>query len=146
MTKKISILAILFFILFHSTATHAKEFKYAEIFDPKQEKVVKVVQVNTEIHDMVAGWIKNIEGIYGKNDPLTDDGYAIKMPLDSDVTVHGKSLNVIVNEVYIIIPENDPSFFIIFEDENKLCCFPFNGSIDILSKSLDFELKTNTEI
>jgi hypothetical protein len=141
--KKISIVVVLLIILFHSTVVHAEEFKYAEIFDPKQNKVVKVVQLNTEIHDMVARWIKNIEGIYGKNDPISDDGYAIKIPLDPTVKVEGKWLNALVNEVYIIIPENDPPFFMIFEDENKLCCFPFNGNIDTLSKSLDFKLKTN---
>lgn len=143
MAKKISIVMVLLVIFFHSLDVHAEEFKYAEIFDPKQNKVVKVVQLNSEIHDLVAGWIKNVEGIYGKNDPISDDGYAIKIPLNPTVKVQCKWLNALVNEVYIIIPENDPPFFMIFEDENKLCCFPFNGNIDTLSKSLDFKLKTN---
>ncbi|WP_411682907.1 hypothetical protein [Clostridium thailandense] len=143
MIKKIPIVIFLFIILLYSTVVYAEGFKYVEIFDPKQNKVVKVVQVNEELHNVVANWIKNINGIYGKNDPLTDDGYAIKIPLDPAVKVRGKSLNALVNVVYIIIPENDPPFFMIFEDENKLCCFPFNGNIDMLSKSLDFKLKTN---
>lgn len=143
MTKKIPVAIFLFIILLYSTVIYAEGFKYIEIFDPKQDRVVKVVQLNEEIHNMVASWIKNINGIYGKNDPLTDDGYAIKIPLDPAVRVHGKYLNALVNEVYIIIPENDPPFFMIFEDENKLYCFLFNGNIDMLSKSLDFKLKTN---
>ncbi|MEA4827545.1 MAG: hypothetical protein VB130_13100 [Clostridium sp.] len=143
MTKKIPVAIFLFIILLYSTVIYAEGFKYIEIFDPKQDKVVKVVQLNEEIHNMVVSWIKNINGIYGKNDPLTDDGYAIKIPLDPAVRLHGKSLNALVNEVYIIIPENDPPFFIIFEDENKPYCFLFNGNIDMLSKSLDFKLKTN---
>ena len=91
---------------------------------------------------MVTDWIKNINSIYGKSNPLTDDGFAVKIPLEHTIEVHGKYLNALINEIYVIIPENDPPFFIIFEDENRLCCFPFNGDIDLLSKSLNFKLKT----
>lgn len=143
MIKKFQVAIFLFIVILYSMVICAKEFKYAEIFDPKQDKVVKVVQINEEIHNLVADWIKNINDIYGKNDPLTDDGYAIKIPLEPAVEVHGEFLNALVNEVYIIIPEKAPPFFMIFEDTNKLCCFPFNGNIDMLSKSLDFNLKTN---
>ena len=141
MVKKTLTVIILLIMLMHSTAIRAEEFKYAEIFDPKQEKVVKVVQLNTEIHNMIASWIKNVEGLYGKNDPITDDGYAIRIPLDPAVKVQGEWLSAIVNEVYIVIPENEPPFFMIFETENKLSCFLFNGDIDRLSKVLNFKLK-----
>lgn len=86
-----------------------------------------------------------MNGIYGKNDPVTQDGYAIKIPLDPAVKVQGKWLNALINEVYIIIPENDPPFFMIFQNENKLSCFSFNGNIDTLSKVLDFNLPNYNE-
>ncbi|MBZ9689150.1 hypothetical protein G9F72_022900 [Clostridium estertheticum] len=141
MTKKLAIILFLFIMIIHSIPTYAEGFKYAEIFDPKQDKVVKVVQVNTKIHNMVGSWIKDVDNIYGKNDPLTDDGYAIRIPLYPSVKVHGKWLNTLVREVYIIIPENQPPFFMIFENENKLLCFPFKGDINELSKVLDFKFK-----
>lgn len=131
----------LLIMFLHSTVIYADEFKYVEIFDPKQDKVVKAVQLNKEIHNMVERWIRDIDGIYGKFDPFTDDGYAIRIPLDHDVKVQEEWLNALVNEVYIIIPEHDPPFFVIFENGNKLCCFTFNGDIDALSKVLDFKLK-----
>lgn len=143
MIKKAPIVIFLFIMTLYSTVIYADKFKYIEIFDPKQDKVIKVVQSNTEINNMVTNSIKNINGIYGKNDPLTDDGYAVKIPLEPAVKVRGKYLNALVNEVYIIIPENDTPFFMIFEDENRLCCFPFTGDIDMLSKSLDFKLRPN---
>jgi len=124
-----------------SKVIHAEGFKYVEIFDPKQAKVVKVVQLNTEINNMVSTWIKNIDGIYGKNNPVTEDGYAIKIPLNPSVKVQGKWLNTLVNEVYIILPENDPPFFMIFENKDKLSCFPFKGDVNTFSKILDFNLK-----
>ena len=142
MAKKLVIILSFLFIILNSIPVDAKDFKYVEIFDPKQDKVVKVVQSNPQIQDMITSWITNIEGLY-KNDPTTDDGYAIKIPLDPTVKVNCKAFNALVSEVFIIIPENDPPFYLIFEDENKnkLLSFPFNGDIDKLSKILDFKLK-----
>ncbi|MEK6263446.1 MAG: hypothetical protein N2B06_01470 [Clostridium sp.] len=141
MTKKISLVVLLLIILISSTVARAEEFNYAEIFDPRQNKVVKVVQVNTELQNMVVSLIKNIDGIYGKNNPVTADGYAIKVPLEPTVKANCKWLNTIVEDVYIIIPKNDPPFFMIFETVDKLSCFPFNGDVDALSKALNFNLK-----
>lgn len=141
MNKKILLVISLLIIFIHTTVIHAKQFKYAEIFDPRQEKVVKVIQLNTEIHNIVAKWVREVDGIYTKNNPVTDDGYAIRIPLDPAVKVQNKYLNALVNEIYIIVPENEPPFFMIFESEDKLSCFPFNGDLDKLSKALDFKLK-----
>ena len=118
---------------------NAQDFKYVEIFDPKQDKVVKVVQSNPKIQNMITNWITNVEGLY-KNDPATDDGYVVKIPLDPAVKVHCKYLNTLVSKVYILIPENEVPCYLIFENENQLLSFPFNGDIDMLSKALDFKL------
>jgi len=128
-----------------SVVISAEGFNFAEIFDPKQDKVVKVVQVNTKIHNMVGSWIKNVDDIYGKNDPLTDDGYAIRIPVYPSIKVSGKWVKTFVHEVYVIIPESEPPFFMIFENENRLLCFPFKGDIDELSKVLDFKIKVGAE-
>lgn len=141
MIKKILSVMFLFVMLLNSTVVRAEGLKYAEIFDPKQEKVVKVVQLNPEIHNMVESFIKNVDNIYAKSEPLTDDGYAIKIPLDPAVNVQRQCLNALINEVYIIIPKNDTPFFMVFENEDKLLCFPFKGDINSLSKVLDFNLK-----
>ena len=146
MTKKILVVMFLFIMILHSFILHstivsAEGFKYVEIFDPKQDKVVKLVQLNGEIHNMVATWIKDVDDIYGKSNPITNDGYAIRVPLDPAVKLQAKCLNALVNDVYIIIPENDVPFFIIFDDENKLLCYPFKGNINTLSQVLDFKLK-----
>ena len=143
MTKKISVIIFLFIMIMHSLVISAGQFNYVEIFDPKQDKVVKVVQVNTEIHNIVANLIKNVDGIYGRNDPLTDDGYAIKIPLSPAVKVQGEWLNVLVHEVYVIIPEKQPPFFMVFENDNKVMCYSFKGNIDELSRVLDFKLKVD---
>ena len=141
MRKKILAIIFLFIILLNSAVVFAEGFKYVEIFDPKQDKVVKVVQLNDEIHNMVVSLIEDLDSIYGKSNPLTDDGYAIRVPIYPAVKIQGKCLNALVDNVYIIIPENDVPFFMIFEDENKLLCYPFKGNINTLSKILNFQLK-----
>lgn len=140
MFKRLSVILFFFFISINSLHVNAQGFKYIEIFDPKQDKVVKVVQSNPQIQSMITSWITNIEGLY-KNDPITDDGYVVKIALDPLVKVNCKSLNALVSEVYILIPENEPPCYLIFEDENRLLSLVFNGDIDMLSKVLDFKLK-----
>ena len=139
--KKLLFLISLFVILFHSTCVHAEGFKHIEIFDPKQDEVVKVVQSNPQIQDMITSWITNLDGTY-KNDPATDDGYVVKIPLDPTVKVNCNSLNALVSEVYILIPENEPPCYLIFEDENKLISLVFNGDIGKLSNILGFNLRS----
>jgi hypothetical protein len=140
MFKKLLAILSCLVIFLHSTYVNAEGFKYVEIFDPKQDKVVKVVQSNPQVQHMIISWITNIEGIY-KNDPATDDGYVVKIPLDPVVKVNCKSFNALVSEVYILIPENDPPCYLIFENENNLLSLPFNGDIDKLSNILDFKLR-----
>lgn len=140
MLKKLLVVLFFFFISINSTHVNAQDNKYVEIFDPKQDKVVKVVQSNPQIQNMITSWITNIDGLY-KNDPATEDGFVVKIPLDPIVNVNSKALNALISEVYILIPENEPPCYLIFEDENRLLSFVFNGDIDMLSKVLDFKLK-----
>lgn len=141
MFKKLLIALSFIGILLHSVFVNAQDFTYVEIFDPKQDKVVKVVQSSPQIQEMITSWINNIEGIY-KNDPATDDGYVVKIPLDPIVKVNSKALKASVSEVFILIPEKDPPCYLIFEDVNKsvLSSFIFNGDIDKLSDILNFKL------
>lgn len=143
MKKKILVVMLLFIFILHSTIVFAEGFKYVEIFDPKKDEVVKLVQLNGEIHDMVAIWINNVDDIYGKSDPITNDGYAIRVPLDPPVKIQGKCIDILVDDVYIIVPEKDVPFFIIFDNEKKLLCYPFKGNINKLSQVLDFKLKNS---
>ncbi|ERI92741.1 hypothetical protein HMPREF1982_02148 [Clostridiales bacterium oral taxon 876 str. F0540] len=140
MFKKLLIVLFILFIFTSTNHVNAEDFNYVEIFAPKQDKVVKVVQSNPQIQNMITNWIVNIDGLY-KNDPATDDGYVVKIPLNPAVKVNCEYLNTSVREVYILIPENEAPCYLIFENENRLLSLPFNGDIDMLSKALDFKLK-----
>lgn len=110
MIKKTLTTVILFIILLHLQVIHAEGCEYIKIFGPKQGKVVKMVQTNKEINDMVVGWINRIDETYAKIDPIKDDGYVIRFPLDPAIQIQNKWLNIIAKEVYLITPEYDLPF------------------------------------
>ena len=138
MLEKFTLVLIIIFCL--STNILAKGFKYVQIFDPKQDKVVQLIQLNSEIQSLVQSYLEDIDTIYSKNDPIPEDGYAIKIPLDPAFKAQKKCLNALIKEVYIIIPKKEPPFIMLLEKETKLICFPFRGDIKTLSKALNFNL------
>lgn len=132
---------VFFIIILHSQFIDAKRENNIEIFDPAQNKVIKKIQMDKKVENMVVDWINNIEDICLELNPITDDGYAIRFPLKSSIVVQNKWLNTNVREVYLLIPETRSPFLIIFGEENSPLCFSFIGDIDKLSKILDFELQ-----
>jgi hypothetical protein len=138
MTKRIAV--VLLILIFFSKCAYAADFKYIEVFDPKQNKVIKVIQLNDEFQKLATGYLQGIYSIYGKLEPFPDNGYAVKIPLDPAVKVNkGILLNSLVNEIYVIIPEDGPLFMAVFENENKLMCFCFEGDKNLLMKKLDIK-------
>jgi len=117
MLKKFTFVLVI--LLSISTNILAKEFKYVQIFDPKQDKVVKVIQLNSEIQSLVASYLEDIDSIYIKNDPIPKDGYAIKIPLTPAVKAQKKCLNALIKEVYIIIPEKEPPFIMFLKKKTN---------------------------
>lgn len=141
MIKKFLTILVLIFILLHPQIQYTESYQHIEIFDPIQGKVVKVVETNKEINDMVVEWINRIDGFYSGVDPIKDDGYAIKFPINPSIQVQNQWLKTTVTEVYVIIPENNPPLFLVFETEDKLVSFPFKDDITNLSKVLNFKLR-----
>lgn len=140
MIKRLPLLLALFMIIY-PRISHAENQKYIEIFDPKENKVVKKIEATEEINNMLHNWIENIEELHPSVNPIKDDGYAIKFSLNPAIEVKKKWLNATVGEVYLIIPENETAFFVIFDNESSPMFFLFPGDVDELSKVLGFRLK-----
>ncbi|MFL0245643.1 hypothetical protein [Candidatus Clostridium stratigraminis] len=141
MTKKVLVILLLFTMLLPSIPSFAMGSPCADIIDTKQNIVIKSVQVNSEINNIVSSWVNSIDNFCGKISPLTVEGYKVRVTLNPPVEMHKKSLTAKVNEVYIIVPQNKPPFLIIYEDKNKPSYFKFHGNIDNLSKALGFNLR-----
>lgn len=126
-------------VLLSSINISAKEYRHIEIFSIHEDKVVKVIQSTSEIQKLAVNYLQEIDGVYGKFNPVPKDGYAIKIPLEPSVKIQGKWLNTFVDEIIIMFPQNERPFLMVFENENKLVCFTFKGNTNKLYKYLNFE-------
>jgi|SRR5690625_2959513 len=142
MIKKYLVVLILFSLLLSSAAFTAAGGR-VEIFDPKINMVVKKITMNTEVRKMVESWLKNIKEIHPLLSPIKDDGYAVRFTFLPQIYLENDLIKLSSNEVYLIIPEKDPPFFLIFNEENQPLCFKFPGNLDLLSKALSFTLTKN---
>jgi hypothetical protein len=141
MKKKIIRALLFLIILLCSAPVVAKESPCAEITDLMQKKVVKSIQMNSEIYDMVKSWLINMDNYCSKLSPAEAEGYKVRIPLDPPVKVNKQSLNGEFSEVYIVVPQGKPPFFLIYDNKNMPSYLKFNGNIESLSKALDFKLR-----
>lgn len=130
-------------ILLSSININAEEYRHIEIFSIHEDKVVKVVQSTYEIQKLAANYLQEIDGVYDKFNPIPNNGYAVKIPLEPSVKIQGKWLNTFVDEIIIMFPQNERPFLMVFETENKLVCFTFRGDTSILYKYLGFQQNTS---
>ncbi|MBM7869955.1 hypothetical protein JOC70_001425 [Clostridium pascui] len=137
--KIIAILAILF--IFPATI-YAKDYNDIEIYDIKKDKLIKTVQSNSEIENLVISYLQEIDGIYAKLNPIPKEGYAIKVSLESPLVLQNEWINDIVDQAIIVLPkeEGHKAFFIIFENEDKLMCFTFKGDVEQFLRKLKFKI------
>lgn len=138
MVKKV--LLILIIIILFPINIYAKDYNNIEIYDIKRDRLIKVVESNSEIENLVISYLQGIDGIYAKLNPIPKEGYAIKISLDSPLILQNQWINKIVDEAIIVLPkeEGPKAFFIIFEEEDKLMCFTFKGDVEVLLEKLKF--------
>jgi hypothetical protein len=137
--KAVLFLAIVFLA---SINIHAQDYTDVEIFDITQGKVVKVVKSNSAIQKEVISYVKNINGIYTKFNPIPENGHAVRVPLNPSLKVKNKWTDTLVHEVIIVFPkgQNSSTFLMFFEDDNKLMCFNFEGDTRKLWELLDYKI------
>ena len=138
MLKKTVITLIILF--FYSINVHAEGNTNIEIFDITKGKVVKVLQTDSKIEKIAINYLKEINCVHGKFNPIPEKGYAIAIALENFVKIEGKWLNAFVNEVIIIFPEQEPPFLVVIDDKDRLVCFGFKGDTSLLLKIIKFKL------
>ncbi|KAB2331833.1 hypothetical protein [Bacillus mesophilum] len=120
--KKLKAAVLLFFLfaiaipMYTSAATPAKN---VEIYNIKKREVTSIITPNEKIQKEAEKMIKQITGVYKKLDPLPKEGYMVKIPLEPSVPVKNQWLNGYVDELIIIIPNEQTSHILVFDDENN---------------------------
>lgn len=110
-----------------------------QIFDIKEDKVIKVVQTNNELHQEAEKFLKGITGVYVKYNPIPTQGYMIRIPLEPTVMVKNKWFNDLVDEVTIIFPSQESPYLLVFDDENRPYFLLFQGNTSNLLRLLNFK-------
>ncbi|MCT8976581.1 hypothetical protein N4T77_08225 [Clostridium sp. CX1] len=136
MTKKL--LIVLISLILFSINVSAEELTNIEIFDVRKESVVKRIKSDPELQKEAEGYLKNINGVITKFNPIPNNGYMIKIPFDTPVEVENPLLKSFVDEVIIILPKDETPYLMVFDNKDRALFFTFKGNLDILLKKLKF--------
>lgn len=107
-----------------------------EVFDVNVGEVTKTFEVTEEIKKEALENINNITGLYVKVDALPKDGLIFKIPFEPPLNVENNwilecNINYI-EEAFIIVPDSEPSYILILDQEYKPCFFNYNGKNEII--------------
>lgn len=138
--KKIFLILTFLLVLLFPRDTLAMDHK-VEIFDPRDERVVKSLPLNDEIWNMIFGWVHAVDEAYPELVPIKDDGFAVKFPVNPPIGSNDLIGGNFINEMYLIAPDSKPPFLIIFTEERFPKVFTFPGDLDEVSEYLDFNLR-----
>ncbi|MCD4838876.1 hypothetical protein LRS37_08310 [Neobacillus sedimentimangrovi] len=137
------VLCSVVFFLFLSTNALAQT-NQVEIFDIEKGKVVQLVPTSSEIQKEASTFLQGISGVYTKVRPIPEKGYMIKVPLEPSIMVDNQWFKGLVDEVVIIFPEQEKTFLMVFDDENRLHFYHFDGNTDRFLNILHFQPQNGT--
>ncbi|WP_080848510.1 hypothetical protein [Cytobacillus gottheilii] len=110
--------------MYTSAASPAKN---VEIFNINKREVTRTITPNEKIQKESEKMIQQITGVYKKLDPLPKTGYMVKIPLEPSVPVDNQWLNGYIDELIIIIPNEQSSHILVFDDENNPHFFTYKN-------------------
>ncbi|MFT4414577.1 hypothetical protein ACLM5H_12030 [Fredinandcohnia humi] len=99
-----------------------------QIFDINKGKVIKNVQTNTDIQREVENFLEGITGVYVKYNPIPNNGFMIRIPLEPNIMVRTRWFDDLLDEVTIIFTDQENPYLMVFDDENKPYFLTFEGN------------------
>lgn len=143
MIKRILFLMI-FVLVTSSTFVQAEEEK-VEVFHINKGKVVKEVPMNETMQQSVETILNGVTDVFRGFEPIPQNGYMVKIPLDPAFNPKNDWIKEAVNEVIIIFPEYENPHILVFNSENNPGFYSFNASVDRLLKEIDLKFKGQRE-
>ncbi|MCC3357034.1 hypothetical protein [Bacillus sp. REN16] len=138
MIKKV--LVGIFVLQLISTHAVAETNQQVQIFDISQGKVIKYVEVTTDLQQEVEKFLEGISGVYAKYNPIPNQGFMIRIPLEPNIMVRSQWFDDLVDEVTIIFPKQENPYLMVFDDENNSYFLTFTGDTTKLLSLLNFDL------
>ncbi|WP_077618163.1 hypothetical protein [Bacillus sinesaloumensis] len=134
---------VCFFLLqLFSSNAFAEHNQQIQIFDINQDKVIKQIENNADIQQEVSKYLKNVDGVYTKYNPIPNSGFMVRIPVEPPTMVRSRWFDDLVDEITIIFPTQEAPYLMLFDDENQTYFLTFKGNTDPLLKLLNFNPKT----
>ncbi|WP_373231160.1 hypothetical protein [Cohnella sp.] len=116
MYRRVSILLLLlsFCFVLSNNRVRAEEKPNVSIFDVKQEKVVKVVPLTSELQDSVLELLRSSPILYGGFSMDPQDGMVLHVPFPTPVQIKHELYPSAIQEVYIFLEQDKQPRALIF--------------------------------
>ena len=137
MIKKVLVCIFVFQLI--STNGIAQTNQQIQIFDINKGKVIKVLQMNTDLQQEVEKFLEGITGVCVKYNPIPNKGFMIRIPLEPNIKVRNQWFNDLVDEVTIIFSGQEKPYLMVFDDENRPHFLTFEGNIGKFLGLLNFK-------
>ncbi|GAE25191.1 hypothetical protein JCM9140_1171 [Halalkalibacter wakoensis JCM 9140] len=137
MTRKTLIFVLLFLFATIPVYAQSNEDGYVEVYDLQLDKITKTIPVSEEILTKAERYLTNIDELYKKFKPMPQKGKLIRIPFNSSIHIKNKWVTSSIQEVIFIIPENDSSLLLVFDEEKTPFFFTFTENIDELLAEID---------
>lgn len=124
----------LMFFISNDVVSGAEEHM-VEVFDVNNNEEIISILSNEVIQNDVRVILEGIDGVVQKLNPIPDNGFIVKIPLEPNMMLENEWINDLVNEVIIFYSEKEYPYLLIFNDENNPYFFTFKGdAVDLLLK------------
>ncbi|WP_144512165.1 hypothetical protein [Bacillus sp. FJAT-22090] len=137
MIRKIFFSSIPILFLFNLLLVSAQDNTNIELLDIEKNKIT-TIPTNSKVQLETKKIIEEVDGIVKKFNPIPNKGYLVKIPLTQSLRLENKWVNTLIDEVFIIIPQEEKPYLLIFDNEHKPYFFTIKTEIDPLLKTLTF--------
>lgn len=112
----------------------------AEIFDIKQERVIKSIEMNEEIKREALKLAGGITGMCMTFRPVPESGYIIGIPIVPSEKLRSTFGSCTVKRLIVIIPEKGDVILGVFDDREKFLFYYIKDNAAEILKKLNFSL------
>ncbi len=112
----------------------------AEIFDIKQERVIKSVEMNKAIKKEALKLAGRIAGPCMKLRPVPESGYMIGIPIEPSEKLHSTMGSCTVKRLIVVIPGKGDVILGVLDDREKFLFYYIKDNAAGLLKKLNFSL------
>lgn len=114
---------------FAGAAPETQQLRPVQVFDVKEEKVVKTIPNDDEFQAYVAEWIGSVTGLAPQLQPDDSCSYVYRIPLRKPLTASLNHLTIRSEDVFLFYCEGKPPFLLVFDEKRRPYLLLFKADI-----------------